>query len=281
MTWRVIDLEGCDIYQMHAAEDYFLHEVNQGNHPPTLLFSRLLRPALSLGIMQNLVKDVDLEEVAALDVDLTRRRTGGRSVYLDQQHYILSIIDRKKNHVSDVRAYHEKCTTIIDTLFEVTGTHFFLCHRNDIMTREGRKVGGVAQMSMGYAYLVHCYLRHTADLDTMLRLIKIDGVKLARYKSEFATFTGSLEQEAGISWNDFSSSFRERFVETLDEVSSTPLTSAEREGIEKIAEGRYKNVSVIHGTGDEPSRGNCDLIIGSGEQALLRIPNLEGKVNFR
>ena len=123
MPWRVVDLE-CDVYTLHAAEDYFLERVGQGDNP-TILFSRLIRPAISIGKGQNLRKDVDLEEATRLGVDVTRRETGGRSVYLDQNHYIVSVIDR---HVpgsrSPERIYLDRCEHILRALSAVTNTHF-------------------------------------------------------------------------------------------------------------------------------------------------------------
>ena len=60
MNWRVINLDKTDIYRLHAAEDYFLDKLNKENHPPTILFSRLSNPCISIGKTQNLEKDVKL-----------------------------------------------------------------------------------------------------------------------------------------------------------------------------------------------------------------------------
>jgi lipoate-protein ligase A len=280
MPWRVVDLE-CDIYTVHAAEDYFLERVGQGDNP-TILFSRLTRPAISIGRMQNLRKDVDLEEAARLGVDVTRRETGGRSVYLDQYHYLVSIIDR---HVTGSRnpgrAYLDRCGQVLHALSNVTDTPFSLQYVNDLVTSQGKKIGGAAQKETAHAALVHCYLRLATDFDTMLRLIKIDDVPLTPYREQFEQFASSLEREAGIDVGDFYTLFRNAFLHSLDGAVVAPLTALERGSIDDIIYQQYGNKEYVHGTGDEPSRGNCDLIAGSGTNAVLKIPELVGKVNFR
>ncbi len=280
MPWRIIDLE-CDIYTLHAAEDYFLERVGLGD-TPTVLFSRLTRPAISIGKMQNLRKDVDLEEATRLGVDVTRRETGGRSIYLDSNHYIISLIDRHSLGSLDLHlAYQERCGHIIRVLSQVSGVDFTLQYVNDIMTLDERKVGGAAQRHIPSASLVHCYLRLATDFDIMLRLIKIDDVKLNGYRAEFERFASSLKNETGVDAERFCDQFREAFLLYLGDVSISPLTLSERERIEEIVHKLYKNMEYVHGKGDEPSRGNCDLIAGSGENAVLKIPALVGKVTFK
>jgi lipoate-protein ligase A len=280
MVWRVVDLEA-DIYTMHAAEDYFLERVGKG-YTPTVILSRLIRPAVSIGKGQNLRKDVNLEEAARLRVDVARRETGGRSVYLDRNHYLVSIIDRHATGSRDPgKTYADQCGQVLRVLSELTGVRFELRYVNDLVTSPGKKVGGAAQKNTASASLVHCYLRLATDFDTMLRLIKIDDVPLVEYQSEFEAFASSLEDETRMTIETFFPQFRAAFLSSLGEVAPTSLTQSERRSIDEIVRRQYKSSEYILGTGKEPSRGNCDLIAGTGDSAILKIPALVERVTFK
>jgi lipoate-protein ligase A len=274
MNWRVINLDKTDIYRLHAAEDYFLDKLNKENHPPTILFSRLSNPCISIGKTQNLEKDVNLEEAKLLNIDITRRKTGGRSAYLDKDHYIVSLINKKlPNDLNVNQKYVHSCNKIIDSIKKITGIELYLKNKNDLITIDNKKVGGAAQRIKTRSYLVHCYIRNKKNLDNMLRVIKIDNQPLTQYKKEFEEFTGSIEELS--KGNNFYDSFRSNFLTKFDPVNNSTLNEEEIKEIQGIA-GIYKNKGYILGSRNEPSRGNCDLIAGD----TLKIKDLEGKVSY-
>jgi lipoate-protein ligase A len=275
MNWRIIDLKDADIYRLHAAEDYFLNKLNRENHPPTILFSRLSNSCISIGNAQNLEKDVNLEQAKLLNVDITRRKTGGRSAYLDNDHYIVSLINKKASNDLDItKKYVHSCNKIIDSIKRVTGIELYLKNQNDLITLDNKKVGGAAQRIKSRSYLVHCYIRHKKNLDNMLKIIMVDSQPLTQYKKEFDEFTGSIE-ELSKGHNNFYDSFRSNFLTKFEPVNKSTLNEEEIKEIKGI-EGIYKNQGYIFGKRNEPSRGNCDLIAGN----TLKIKDLESKVNY-
>ena len=278
MKWRLITLKNCNLYTLHATEDYFLEEVNKKNQKPTIILSNLKSPSISISYKQNLKKDVNLTEAKKTNIDITRRKTGGRSIYLDDKHYIVSIIDKKSPHMIDPTLNYKKiCNKIIHTIKNLTGITLQLENKNDLITTTGKKIGGAAQKIKSHSYLVHCYIRHQTDLNTMLNLITIDDTSLKPYKKEFSEFTGSIMSESQNPQNNFYTHFKENLLEkiTQNQFENTQLSETEKTKIETIAK-TYKEVSYIQGTGNEPSRGNCDLIAGK----TLKIKDLEGKVNY-
>tara|TARA_Y100000310_G_C20694263_1_gene824381 strand:+ start:206 stop:1042 length:837 start_codon:yes stop_codon:yes gene_type:complete len=277
MTWRVIDLGKTSIYRLHATEDYFLEKVNKGKQP-TILFSKIKKAAISIGSKQNLKKDLNTANAHDLGVDITRRKTGGRSIYLDENHYILSLINKKKPSDLDItKKYESACSTIIETIRDITGIELYLKNNNDLMTAEDRKVGGAAQRGKTKSYLVHCYLRYQEDIDSMLELIMIDGKELKSYRPEFENFVSSIKTETKNNSIDFYSAFQKNFLDKMVQEDYKNRQLSENEMIEIICHAKnYKKESYILGTGEEPSRGNCDLIAGK----TLRIKDLEGKVQY-
>ena len=275
MKWRVLNLENIDIYKLHAAEDYFLEKLDKGTNSPTIIFSRLSNQGISIGKKQNLEKDVNLEQAKILNADITRRKTGGRSAYLDNDHYIISLIYKKMpNDLNITQNYENSCNKIIDTIKKVTGIELFLKNKNDLITADNKKVGGAAQKIKTRSYLIHCYIRNKKNLDNMLKLIMLDNRPLTEYKKEFDEFTGSIE-ELSKNKKNFYNEFRSNLLTKFEPITNSTLTEQEIKEIRGIEEV-YKNKEYILGKRNEPSRGNCDLIAGD----ILKIKDLEGKVNY-
>jgi len=208
--------------------------------------------------------------------------TGGRSVWLDQDHYIVSLIRPKSpNDLDTAKKYADVCSRVIKSIHATTGLELFLKNNNDLMTSQNGHIGGAAQHSSKDSYIVHCYIRKKINLDCVLDVIMLDGRKLQNYKNEFKEFAVSLETEGYYDY-EFSKKFRRSFISCFEEdFEEKDLTTFEKIAIEKIAQD-YKNPSYIAGTGNEPSRGNCDMFEGS----KVRIRELtelakKGELKFR
>ena len=195
MSWRVIEKNSTDIYNLHGTEDYLLEAVGSGASQPTIMFSRLDHPAISISCKQNLEKDVDVNKARLRGVDLVRRTTGGRSIYLDEHHYILTVVTRKDLSDLDMsRDYEDVRSRIATTLTTLLGVPVSIENKHDFIVGM-RKIGGAAHRLAARSVLVHCYLRNKLELENMLPLLKIDGVSLAPYAAEFSTFASSIMNE--------------------------------------------------------------------------------------
>ncbi len=277
-SWRVINLEKCSIYALHATEDYFLEEVINTKRAPLIIFSNLQNPSVSISYKQNLEKDVNTHEAEKLSVDIARRSTGGRSMYLDSSHSIVSIIGKiDSNGINIPGMYKKTCGHIMESIRNVTGTNLHLENKNDLMTVNGKKIGGAAQRIKKGCYVVHCYIRGKLDIDMTLKLIQIGGMGLQDYGREFLGFSSSISDETGTNSEKFQDQFKSLFLSSLtqNKFYISDLTEDEINEIKKI-EMHHRDKEHIKGNGKEPSRGNCDVIAGD----KLRIPCLEGRVHF-
>ncbi len=83
--WRWIQGGPCDGATNMAIDEALLLSVVQGKAPPTIRLYGWSPRGLSLGSLQRVRADVDVERCLALGIDLIRRPTGGRAVLHDRE----------------------------------------------------------------------------------------------------------------------------------------------------------------------------------------------------
>lgn len=270
--WRVIPLKHYDIYEMHSLEDAIKECVRKGESPPTILFSYIDPPAVSISRRQNLHKDVDVELCKRLGIDIARRDKSGRSVYFDNNYLIISVIGKvsdmavRLGRVRDVFAYFTRMVTY--SLHEILGIPIITESGNDIMVND-KKIGGVATEQRDGITVVHGFLRYDKSWELPLQFLKIDGRHLYPYIDRVKEITTSIRELKGINYQDFYENFSRHLLNGISYFIGD-INSNERKLADKYTES-YKDKKWIRGTGKEDSRGHCDLFIGN----KLKIPELK------
>ena len=263
--WRVLPLRDYDIYTMHSLEDAICDLVSTGKSPPTIIFSTIDPPAVSVSRAQDLHADVNVELCNHVGVNIARRKTGGRSVYLDRNYFIVSMIGKPADmqaYMRDVaQAYRYFCNRVKGTLRRVLDADVSIENMNDIMVNSV-KIGGAAQRQHGTghgdAVIVHGYLRYEKSWELPLQYLKIDGHSLAPYLAHMNLFTTSVKEHSAVGYHEFYDAFKEMLLRGFHHRVGE-LTNEER----ALAIG-YRNtgmdISWITGEGEKcMSRGNCDF----------------------
>ena len=124
------------------------------------------RPAVIVGLNQNVSTEVNLDYLDAHGICLARRSTGGGAVYHDLQNLNYSIVGRDVSPEPVVEALRR------------LGVPAVLSGRNDIFV-DGRKVSGYARRICRDRALVHGTLMYDVDLDTLAHVLDVPGSKLA------------------------------------------------------------------------------------------------------
>jgi lipoate-protein ligase A len=276
MAWQVYELQQRTIYNLHAVEDFLLEKVREESIS-AVMFSQLSNPGISIATAQHLLKDVHVERARAQNVDITRRRTGGRSVYFDDSYYILSVAYPQTASKNPKKEYEKTCGAIAETLVDILGKPVDLQNRNDFIIQGGKKIGGAAQREE-QAILIHCYLRYNKDLNGMLDLLKIDGHELRPYQQTVHQLVDALNSHTTSDFRTTYHALRDGLVKHLCRGDAQPkqFTDQEKGRIRQI-EQQYHDEEWIQGTGKEHSRGHCDII---ADKTLL-IPELVSKVTFK
>lgn len=273
MVYQVLEFNNIRVSYLHALEETFLELVESKQSEPTIIFSRV-KPGISISLNQSYNKDIDDQACKRDNIEVTRRKTGGRSMYLDEDHLILSIINRQDTQ--DIsRNYKESIGLITSILNKITKKDFSLEYANDIIV-DSKKIGGAAQVSKRSSNLVHCYIRIKNNTERMLKYLKLDGINLEPYTNELQPFLTSIDQLNNPS--NFYEKFKQEFLKENPYVLTT--LSREQERLVDDKNKTYSNPIYIIGEPSYVSRGNCDVIAGSGKTAELRIKSLEGKVKF-
>lgn len=276
VRWRVLGLEQ-DVCELHATEDYFLNVASL--ECPVLIFSKITRPGVSVSVRQDVVKDVDVERCRREGVVMTRRTSGGRSVLLDENYIVVSVVARPEDVAARnyVEAYRFFCDRVASSLSScLGGASFVVDEKNDVLLFDGRKIGGVAQRRHGGRVLLHGYVRYAKRWEYWLRFLKIDDHPLSPFVEDFNGFTTSVSEIGKVSRDAVVESLLEGVVGGCEYLCDV-LSPEEKWGIgAKVL--LYTAHSWVFRTGEGMfSRGNCDLIAGSE----LRIKSLEGKVRYR
>ena len=274
MSWRVVELLNADIYHMHAVEDIIMDQVEHHHSSNTIILSTV-KPSISISHEENYYLDIDEGACARDNIDITRRFSGGRSMYLDQNHLIVSIIRNDHTFIDVSQTYSEGLTMIVDALKAVTGRQFNI--RRDDITISNRKIGGASQRNSNTYNMVHCYIRLNTDIDNMLKYVMIDGHRLEPYKSIIKKHVTSIGEITSMTPESFYKEFKRELLKGVE--SHQADLHQYREDIKKrVLE--YMDKEYIKGNHNFSSKGNCDIIVGSGSKAKLIIESLEGKVKF-
>jgi len=129
-------------------------------------------PTIVCGKHQLLQAEVNQEYLNQIGVELTRRHSGGGTVFADEGDFMFTFI--KRTHSENL--FQETLKQIIKALDEV-GVHAELSGRND-MTFNGRKFSGNAFYKGERGTIIHGTLMYDVDIEKLVRALTPDDEKL-------------------------------------------------------------------------------------------------------
>ncbi|MBA3924819.1 lipoate--protein ligase [Listeria rustica] len=222
-----------------AVEEFILTELNLDE--PVLLFY-INQPSIIIGRNQNTIEEINTEYVAANNVKVVRRLSGGGAVYHDEGNLNFSFITK-----DDGDSFHNfaKFTEPIVTALKKQGVNAELKGRNDLLI-DGFKVSGNAQFATKGKMFSHGTLMLDLNLDHVVASLKVrkdkiesKGIKSVRSRvaniSEFMENKMTTEEFRDLLLLDIFD------VESVADVKEYVLTEADWEKIHAISEKRYNN----------------------------------------
>lgn len=222
-----------------AVEEFILTELDL--EEPVLLFY-INQPSIIIGRNQNTIEEINTEYVAANNVKVVRRLSGGGAVYHDEGNLNFSFITK-----DDGDSFHNfaKFTEPIVTALRKQGVNAELKGRNDLLI-DGFKVSGNAQFATKGKMFSHGTLMLDLNLDHVVASLKVrkdkiesKGIKSVR--SRVANISEFMENKMT------TEAFRDLLlldifdVESVADVKEYVLTEADWEKIHAISEKRYNN----------------------------------------
>lgn len=222
-----------------AVEEFILTELDLDE--PVLLFY-INQPSIIIGRNQNTIEEINTEYVAANNVKVVRRLSGGGAVYHDEGNLNFSFITK-----DDGDSFHNfaKFTEPIVTALKKQGVNAELKGRNDLLI-DGFKVSGNAQFATKGKMFSHGTLMLDLNLDHVVASLKVrkdkiesKGIKSVRSRvaniSEFMENKMTTEEFRDLLLLDIFD------VESVADVKEYVLTEADWEKIHAISEKRYNN----------------------------------------
>ncbi len=178
--WRLIVDEG-DLYWCMAVDEAMLQLREQGKIPNTLRLYRILPEGVTIGYFQRVEDSVNLDYIRANNIPLTRRITGGGSVYHDGGGEITYSVVAGINDVGGdvLDSYRRICRGLVYALryFRVRAEFKPV---NDVVVN-GRKISGSAQTRKKKALLQHGTFMYATDLDKLANCLRAPREKLASH----------------------------------------------------------------------------------------------------
>ena len=131
-------------------------------------------PTVMLGRYQNAAAEIDAEYAGRRGIGITRRLTGGGTIYTDPGTFQFSFIAHGRGRRIDFRRF---VLPVLGALRRM-GLHATLSGRNDLLLG-GKKFCGNAQYRSGGRVLHHGSILFDADLEELTRCLKPDDEKLS------------------------------------------------------------------------------------------------------
>ncbi len=189
LPWRLIPLMNASGAFQMALDEWLLDQHQQGLHPSTLRFYTWNPPAISLGYHQRQWPQAwQTLTWQGESIDLVRRPTGGRAV-LHQGDLTYAVITSGLGS-NRLRVYQSICEFLIQGWRSLgIDLHYGLAGRGyihnpncfgtatgaDLVTPDGFKLIGSAQLYRGKAVLQHGSIRLRQDTDLFRQVFGIDS----------------------------------------------------------------------------------------------------------
>jgi lipoate---protein ligase len=230
---RFVDNKGVTDPRLNLAfEEYLLRHVQ---HEEPLLLFYINEPSVIIGRNQNTLEEIDPDYVAARNIHLVRRLSGGGAVYHDLGNLNFSFVTNGKEDLHNFAKFIEPVAQVLRSL----GVPAELSGRSDIFA-DGRKISGNAQYATSRRMFSHGTILFDTNLEEMLRAInprraQIESKAVQSIRNAVANIREWLPSEMTI--EDLKAALLRGIFD--GPVATYQLTGADWLKIEGIAETRY------------------------------------------
>ncbi len=230
-----------DVYFNMAFDEYALEQLPL-DEPLFYLWQN--RPAVIIGINQNIHTELDLDYAREHNIAVARRITGGGAVYHDLGNLNYTIVGRSADMERD---YPEYARYMLHAL-QALGIRAELSGRNDILV-DGRKVSGFAKRVYKDRLMVHGTLMYDVDIEQLTRVLtpptkKLESKGIASVKSRVLNLRGQLPQYAGI--GELTQAL-ERYLSCQYRDEEYPLTEEQLAEVRAIARDKFATDDWLYG----------------------------------
>jgi lipoate---protein ligase len=252
-TWRLINDENAGAASGLAGDEALMQHYGRGEEPPCAATLRLYtyRPQCALvGRYQDLESELDLDACARLGIEVGRRPTGGGAIIMGPGQLGVAVATRAPTGIGPRDLLRQYAAGIVTGLARL-GVHARFRGKNDLEV-EGRKIAGLGlYVDDRGALLFHSSVLADLDVELMLEVLRIPGVKLAdkgvaRVQERITTVT--RETDGAWSGADLRPAIAEGFRDTLGaELACSRFDEPEQDRTRELLTERYAAPAWLQG----------------------------------
>ena len=227
------------------------------NNPDTITLMSPDSPYVSVGFLQEVDKEIDLDFCAANGLPVLRREVGGGAVYLDgNQTFVHFIFHRERLPRQVEKVYALFIKPIVET-YRALGID--AAHRpvNDIVVGD-RKIGGTGMAAIGPAIVMAGSLMFDFDTATMARALKVSSEKMRdKVHESLEQYMTTMRRELGQAppRQQVVDLFKGRLAELLDvDLEPGELMASEKRAVRTLNR-RFQSARWLKAKGGRPPHG--------------------------
>lgn len=215
----------------------------QQDYPSTVFLLWSTRPTIMLGKYQDALAEVNLAFVERQKLQVTRRYSGGGTIYTDPGCFQYSFIAPATTAKIDFTQFSARICQALQQM----GLPVQQSSRNDL-TFQGRKFSGNAQYHRFGHVIHHGSLLFDTDVKTMAAALHVDNLKL-RSKHIASVHQRVINLKTGLPTMT-AAEFRARLLasikQTADEVTPLTLTPTQWRAVDGIQQAIFANDKFIY-----------------------------------
>lgn len=259
-----IDTQSRDANFHFALEEYLMKEHYFDD--TVFLFWRT-QPTVMLGKFQNLMVELNQANLAKDRVKITRRNTGGGTIYTDMGGFQYSFIIPGKSQEIDFKPYMDQVLASLRTL----GIPAEYNSRNDL-SLYGKKISGNAQCGIEGYTVHHGSLLYNTDLSKLPLYLNAPKYKIkSKGTQSVKDRTANIKNMTQKDWSEeeFKSAFLEVFLG--EQVKLGQLTEEDYQAVHNLAQEKFESFSWVRGKNPAYTLSNTYLSDGGLIQARIDV----------
>ena len=265
-----------DPYLNLAIEEYLIRNLQCQDEDYLLLYVN--EPSIVMGKNQSIYKEVNFEFLRNGQLKLSRRLSGGGTVYHDAGNLNFSIISKfAESKINNYRYFNQR---VVDA-FGKAGVKVEMDHWNNIICR-GKKISGNAQFTNRKNILSHGTILLNADLPALRACLKDNPFKVES-KAVSSVKSAVINLQEVTSKFASTTELKEFLVQELDVNQKHPWTAADWAEIEKLRDEKFSSFEWIYGRSPHTKIEKQGAIIDVEEGKIvftvsnLKLPDLKGE----
>ncbi|GAA1984579.1 lipoate--protein ligase family protein [Isoptericola halotolerans] len=231
-----------------ALDQVLTEELAEGRRGPTLRFWDWTERAVFIGSFQSLANEVDPVGVAAHDVTVVRRISGGGAMFMEAGNCVtfsLVVPASLVDGLSFEQSYRFLDDWVIGALGEL-GVEASFAGMNDVASPAGKLAGSAQKRLAGGAVLHHMTMAYDIDHDKMLEVLRIGREKLSDKGTRSANKrVDPLRSQTGMARDAVVDAF-EKYFRSRYRTQDSVLRPEELERAEDLVRTKFATEEWIH-----------------------------------